>query len=254
MNYFTSDPLQTFWLIGSFVVWAALLFGGFVRGRPTASNPQRIPRLARIGSSVALVSAAWSLFWLARSSPHGGYAALIAIGMTLDFIGDSILAGFIGVSTPDNATLGGIAMFGIGHIAYIGAILLLATIERLADTAHLVSTTALWLVIGVAGWYAPVFRGRQNDGLTAQHLAALPYALLLASVAGIASGLAIQDARFLGLAAGTALFVISDLILAGILFKAWTFPGIHDVVWLTYGPAQALIVGTMVIGLVIPRT
>jgi hypothetical protein len=254
MNYFARDPLQTIWLVGSFMVWAVLLFDGFVRSRPTALNPQRLSRLARLGSSAALVSAAWSLFWLARTSELGGYSALIAVGMTLDFIGDSLLAGLIRSSTPDQATLGGIALFGLGHVAYIAALLLFASIEQLVDTGRLVTTTAIWFGIGVGGWYVAVFRGRQTDRLTAQQIAALPYALLLAIVAGLASGLALQDVRFVGLAVGTALFVISDLILAGELFKTWTFAGIHDVVWLTYGPAQALIVGTAAIALAISRT
>jgi len=254
MNYIGRDPLQSIGLIGSFVVWATFLFGGFVRGHITALNPQRISRLARLVSSAALVSAAWSLFWISRASSLGSYAALIAVGMTLDFIGDSILARSTALSTPDQAILGGIALFGLGHIAYIGALLLLASTERLADSGHLASATVLWLVIGVAGWYVAVFRGRQADHFTAQHIAALPYALLLASVAGVASGLAIQDSRFVGLAMGAALFMLSDLILAGELFKTWTFPGIHDVVWLTYGPAQALIVGAAVIVLATSRS
>jgi hypothetical protein len=43
------------------------------------------------------------------------------------------------------------------------------------------------------------------------------------------------------LALGAALFLLSDLILAGELFRGWRRPGL-DVVWLTYGPAQMLIV------------
>jgi hypothetical protein len=44
------------------------------------------------------------------------------------------------------------------------------------------------------------------------------------------------------LAIGAALFLLSDLILAGELFSGLKFPLIGDVIWLTYGPAQALIV------------
>ncbi len=36
---------------------------------------------------------------------------------------------------------------------------------------------------------------------------------------------------------GGALFLASDLILAGQLFSALSFPLIGDVIWLTYGPA-----------------
>jgi hypothetical protein len=66
--------------------------------------------------------------------------------------------------------------------------------------------------------------------------------VLLASTAGLATGLATQDAAFIPLAIGTALFLLSDLILAAQLFNGLHFKMIGDVVWLTYGPAQMLIV------------
>ena len=74
------------------------------------------------------------------------------------------------------------------------------------------------------------------------HNAALPYALLLASSAGFASGLALNASVFIPLVLGCALFLVSDLILAARLFNGASFPLIDDVVWLTYGPAQMLIV------------
>ncbi|MBI5669683.1 MAG: hypothetical protein HZC41_16925 [Chloroflexi bacterium] len=41
---------------------------------------------------------------------------------------------------------------------------------------------------------------------------------------------------------------MSDLILAGELFSGINFPLIGDVMWLTYGPAQMLIVYSMIGG------
>jgi hypothetical protein len=74
------------------------------------------------------------------------------------------------------------------------------------------------------------------------HWVALPYALLLASTAGVATGLALQDTAFWPMAAGAALFLLSDLILAAQLFNGRRFRLIDDVIWLTYGPGQMLIV------------
>jgi len=54
----------------------------------------------------------------------------------------------------------------------------------------------------LAGWFFVVFRGQDP---TLVHLVALPYALLLASTAGLGSGLARQDRRFIPLALGGAL-------------------------------------------------
>ena len=51
-----------------------------------------------------------------------------------------------------------------------------------------------------------------------------------------------QSELFVLLAVGAALFLLSDLILAGGLFSDLKFPLIDDVVWLTYGPGQMLIV------------
>jgi uncharacterized membrane protein YhhN len=84
-----------------------------------------------------------------------------------------------------------------------------------------------------------VARGRT---LTPLRWAALPYALLLAGTADVATGRALQAPAFAPVALGAALFLASDLILAGQLFAGLDFPLIGDAIWLTYGPAQALIV------------
>jgi hypothetical protein len=144
-----------------------------------------------------------------------------------------------GLLPSGRSVRGGIASFGIGHLFYITAFWRYANQNGLDDLARQLIALALWLIIGAVGWYLVVGRGRP---LTPLHWAALPYALLLASTAGVASGLAWQDGRFLPLALGTALFLLSDLILAGELFAGLQFPLIGDIIWLTYGPAQMLIV------------
>ena len=68
------------------------------------------------------------------------------------------------------------------------------------------------------------------------------YDPFLASSAGFATGLALNLSLFIPLALGCALFLLSDLILAAQLFAGLSFPLIGDLVWLTYGPAQMLIV------------
>ena len=95
-------------------------------------------------------------------------------------------------------------------------------------------------LVGVAGWYIVVFRGAAPPTVLAW--SALPYALLLASTTGVATGLAVQESRFTPLVIGAALFLLSDLILAGQLFRRAHFALIGDVVWLTYGTGQMLIV------------
>jgi hypothetical protein len=99
----------------------------------------------------------------------------------------------------------------------------------------------IWWAIGFVGWYFAVFRGQEA---TALHWAALPYALLLASTAGMATSLAVQDRAYVPFAIGGALFLVSDLILAAELFNDAEFRFIGDVIWFTYGVGQMLIVMT----------
>lgn len=215
------------------VLWAILLFGGLVLGRTDAGRTRRMPLWTRIGSSAVLVVAAW--LWLGTDSLPIAYTLLIAIGMSLGLAGDLFMARLLPVP---NHVLGGMAAFGLGHVAYIAAFLTLGANLALSAGAAL-PAWRIWIVIGAAGWYLAVYRGQKA---TLLHWAALPYALLLASTAGAASGLAIQVPGLWPLALGGALFLTSDLILAARLFNGAWFPLIEDVVWLTYGPAQALIV------------
>jgi hypothetical protein len=156
--------------------------------------------------------------------------------MTLGFIGDLFMADLIPVR---DHVLDGIVAFGLGHIAYIIAFLTFGDQVGLNVSATRFGAWIIWFLIGVVGWYIVVFRGQKPTPL---HYAALPYALLLASTAGFATGLALQNSTFIPLAIGTALFLLSDLILAAQLFNNLRFYLISDVVWLTYGPAQMLIV------------
>ncbi|MEO8608676.1 MAG: lysoplasmalogenase [Chloroflexota bacterium] len=218
------------------LVWAALLFGGFFFGKLNAEGTHRIPRWARMASSFTLVIVAWGWFEFAIFSRE--YILLIAIGMTLGFIGDLFMAQLVPLK---DYVLGGIGSFGLGHIAYIIAFISFGNEHNLFlenETTRWIAVFVWWL-IALAGWYIVVFRGQKHTFL---HYAALPYALLLASTAGLATGLAIHNAAFIPLAIGTALFLLSDLILAAQLFNGLHFKMIGDVVWLTYGPAQMLIV------------
>jgi hypothetical protein len=236
------NDVQRLWLIGLLILWAVFLFGGFLRGKLNADNTHRIPRWARMASSFTLVVAAWSWFAFADILPRE-YSLLIAIGMTLGFIGDLFMAKLIPVK---DYVLGGIGSFGLGHIAYIIAFIHFGNEWNFFvrnETQRWVVVFVWWL-IALAGWYVVVFRGQKHTFL---HYAALPYGLLLATTAGLATGLALHEPVFILLAIGTALFLISDFTLAAQLFNGLHFKMIGDVVWLTYGPAQMLIVYSVAI-------
>ncbi|MBK9124081.1 MAG: lysoplasmalogenase [Chloroflexi bacterium] len=219
-------------------VWAALLFGGLIVGTPNSERTGRIPTWMRMGSSLTLVVAAWTFALLLRTTPHADIALLAAAGMTLGFVGDLFMAKLI--IRSEQSVFGGIGAFGLGHVAYIAALIGIASQFGLQDAAPRWAALGLALAFGAACWYVVVLRGAASP--SALHWAALPYALLLATTAGLAGGLALQDARFIPVAIGGLLFLTSDLILAAQLFNQAYFPWISDWVWLTYGPAQMLIV------------
>jgi len=233
-----SDSFAQIWLLVLLALWAALLFGGFALGKLNAERTHRMPTWTRIASSLTLVIAAWSWYVFTRDTAVGAYSLLIAIGMTLGCLGDILLSESLPLPLKQ-PTLAGIAAFGLGHVAYIAAILSLGNARGLDAPGPRWGSEAVWLLIGLGAWYFVVNRGGKPSVL---HYAALPYALLLASTAGFATGLALQASAFAPLAIGAALFLMSDLILATELFNGRSFPFIGDIIWLTYGPAQALIV------------
>lgn len=239
-----TDITVSMWLL--LILWALLLFGGALLGRWNADETHRIPTWARIVSSFVLVVLAWNIHIL-HGEQIAPYSLLIAIGMTLGFIGDLFMARLIPVQQH---VLGGMGAFALGHIAYIAAILGLGDRLALNDAGIRIGAWLALLLVGVVAWGVVVWRGKAHSPL---HIAALPYALLLASTAGLAIGLALQDGRFIPLAIGAALFLGSDLILADQLFNGTKFRGIGDVVWLTYGPAQTLIVTSVIAAAAIAR-
>jgi len=209
------------------VVWAGLLFGGWLRGK----DPQRYRRMpvwTRMASSAVLVLLGWYGFLLAPGGDVAIYARLIAIGMSLGFAGDLLMAGLL---PAPSRVLGGIVAFGFGHAAYIAAI------AGYQPVLWWVVAVGLLAALGI--FYRVFLRKRKRSPLL---WAALVYSLLLATTALLGVSLALQAPLFGVLAVGGLLFFASDLILGLELFKHTRFRYLGDWVWLTYGPGQALIV------------
>lgn len=233
-----SETLLNPLLVVLWVVWAGLLFGGLIIGTPNSDQSARMPRWMRLTSSLTLVVAAWVFALRSGGMSHSDLSVLTAIGMTLGFIGDLFMAKLIIKSSQ--YVLGGIGAFGLGHVVYSAVLITVADRFGLNDAAPRGAALALTLIIGAVCWYIVVLRGAKTRSTL--HWAALPYALLLSATAGLAGGLALQDARFIPVAIGGLLFLTSDLILAAQLFNQAYFRWIGDWIWLTYGPAQMLIV------------
>src|SRR4051812_19051739 len=154
MLFTPANPAERMILLGALVLWAALLFGGLLLGKRNAEGTRRMPTWTRMASSFTLVVAAWLWYAFTRETAVGGYALLIAVGMTLGFLGDLFLAPVFPIAQP---TLAGIAAFGLGHVAYLVALVSFATMHGLNAPAPRWGALVVWLLIGALGWYLVVF-------------------------------------------------------------------------------------------------
>lgn len=237
----TSRLLLVIWFL-----WACVLFGGTLLSeldlsRTTSSLRDAVIMISHLGSSLLLVCAAWLWLLTFSRSPAALVVGLFAFGMTLGAIGDFFNGGVLQNAIPlPDPVLGGIAAFALGHIAYIIACVMIARRQGFSSPGKRWGAIGFWQLFAIVGWYFIVFR---TAGATGSLLVwpALPYSLLLAGTAGVATHLALEDRRFFQLAAGGILFLISDLFLAFRMFNG-DFPWATHAVWLTYGPAQMLIV------------
>lgn len=229
---------ETLWFILLWVVWAVLLFAAMALGNLGGRHGAALPTAGRMGSSVTLVVAAWLAYYLWRAGPARRVLLCLAIGITLGTVGDFFNAGLLDFVPVLHGTLGGIAAFGLGHIAYITGAIDLGRRAGIIHPAPMLAAVLAWQLVGLVGWYFVVMQGDENRDLV---WPALPYSLLLAGTAGVTSGLALVERRLSALAVGAALFLASDLILAFGLFGGH-FSHQTEAVWLTYGPGQMLIV------------
>lgn len=230
------DPI----LLALWVLWLAFLIGSLVTA---AVRPDRRVSVAgKIGSSVLLALAAWVGCFSGRPTVAAGVP--VALAMTLGLFGDLALARLLRLSQPE---LVGVAGFGLGHACYCVAILAYASRAGLTALLPMIVGLVIWWVVGVGCWYLAVWRGNEPTPL---HWATLIYALLLSTTAGLASGIGLQWSSLLPIAAGGALFVSSDLLIAADMSGEIRLPARDILVWATYGPAQMLIVYGLVLAVV----
>jgi|JI6StandDraft_1071083.scaffolds.fasta_scaffold49292_2 hypothetical protein len=229
----------TKWLVGgAAAAMVSAMAVGRLLGKPTTPDLRYLPRWLTLGQSALLSAAAWGLQRVFRNTPAADVATHLAVGMTLGTVGDVFMA-------QQNVPLG-MAAFGAGHIAYVRGLLRLSKQQQLPRPLAMGLAWGAWSVIGAAGWLGLVRLGPQ--GSSTLGWLALPYSLLLASTAGVATGLSVQEPRYWPLAAGAVIFLTSDVLIAMRLFNPSLFAAIPksirgDLVWLTYAPAQMLLVG-----------
>jgi len=246
MQPISTNPLENIVFIALLVLWLVLLGGGFIFGRYATDTKHRMPRWTRLTSSLVLVIASWFWFLIVQDTPYIQIALWFAIGMTLGFLGDLCMARIFPL---EQYVLAGMVAFGLSHIAYIVG---MTIVGRQLDIIYpRWNMLLVWWAIGLIGWFVVVF---YRSKATLLHVAALPYALLLASTTGIACGLFLEDKTFMLVALGAVLFLASDLLLAADLFDRVHFPYIGDIVWLAYGPGQMFIISGLFLKSVLLRS
>jgi len=223
--------------------WSVALLGGLLLARLLPGEFWRSAgTVGRLGSSCILVALAWWQ-WRMVQTRWKSYGLLIFQGILLGTVGDFSNAQLFAWNPLGSPTLGAIVAFGLGHICYILAILGLLRRTRPLRFFPFVFATVWWQAFAAIAWFWIVFKSPKSEGLL---WPALGYCILLAGTTSAATVLAWHRVFLLPLAGGSALFLISDLILAVGLFQG-SFPFQSEAVWLTYGPGQMLIVLSIVL-------
>ena len=225
--------------LGLWLSWALLLAGGLsARGADVGWDwLSALETELKAGSSLMLVALSWLAALFVKRDGRSPLT-LIAVGMTLGCLGDA--SPLLGRLWPDpQRTLGNMVLFGLGHVAYIRAFCLLGGGQLPVTRSRLwYAVLLLWLAVGTVLWYFAAYWGARH---AVMQIPALGYTLLLASTTGVAFGYAMANREFVPLASGAALFLTSDVLLA-----IWIFHDVvyrpFDLVWLTYGVGQMLIV------------
>jgi hypothetical protein len=111
-NVKSSVLLRVFW-----IGWLVTLLGAFVTGA-TAEYWWRGARLdMAMLSCLLLAVAAWIAWWSLRGTRVAGAMALVAVGMTLGFYGDSHVGDRLWWPPFPHKIIGGIVFYGLGHLA-----------------------------------------------------------------------------------------------------------------------------------------
>lgn len=231
--------LAALWLLWFLLLPATCAVNSLVQatGDGYAFADSHVPTFNRMASSVVLVGAGFAWWLHFRRTSWARYALLVAVGMAWGCLGDFFNADLVALGLK-NPVIGGIVSFAIGHLCYMAAMLDAAGRLKLWKPSAWIGGFACWQLFALVGWQQVVYRGSENVEL---RYPALGYTLLLAGTASMATALAWQQARFSVLAAGAAIFLLSDLVLAVRMFNP-TSPLGGDAVWMLYGPGQMLIV------------
>lgn len=244
---FPRGPLAVFW-----IAWAVLLPCNVAYWGITGDSSFNWWWFV---TSIILAMVAWQVWAWTRGVAVGAamlnekksrdilsvsrFAILIALGMTLGALPD-----IYGITPKASRPFSieplkvSLALFGLGHIAYIAGSLHMGRLIGLFKQSKAKPIMGAWLIFwwvsGLVLWYALA-----SDNHVA--IGCLAYTMLLSTTTGVMTGMAALDRRFCPMAIGTVLFLASDGFLAVRLFHKNAY-NIGDACWITYGIGEMLIV------------
>ncbi|MBX7168818.1 MAG: lysoplasmalogenase [Pirellulales bacterium] len=230
-------PLRTtFTVLG--VAWAALLTVSLLQSCLSVPWWSQARLDLRAGSCLVLAIAAWCNAWTQRREATAHAALCVALGMSLGFYGDSHVGRRLGWTPFTDPLLGGIVLYGLGHLSYVAACWLLAQLRSPVRSVAWLRWLGAWQIMALGAWAAVAL---STDRQTQLRIPTLAYTVLVAATPGAATALGRKDRAYNLLAAGAALFLVSDVLLAYQVFHD-SFPGLDELTWLSYGPGEMLIV------------
>ncbi len=218
------------WLLG---VCVALQVSGIAAGPLQSAGALSMPQWSRLPGTFLLAACAF-LLWRAARGADRRYAARIACGMFLGFLGDLVMAQVI--PSPD-AWLAGMFVFGLGHLFYVAAFVSLGCGLQVRGV-----TQVLWVLLSVAvGGLIWLWLTGGSSRASVMVSGALAYTLAICTMTGLTLALARHDRRLWRLPLGAALFLLSDTLLGCSAFGQSGGAWWSDLVWVTYVAGQALL-------------
>ncbi len=220
------------------VGWFVLLLASFLAAQTREMWWNDAKLDLRMTSCLLLVVAAWGAWWVLRRTREAGAMALVAVGMTLGFYGDSHVGDRFWWPPFSNKIVGGIVFYGMGHLAYVAACVWIRRVERLRGGLRWWTPILTWQVVALLGWAGVALTSTEEPAL---RVPTLLYTLLVAATPGFCTALAVQRPVYRAMALGGAMFLASDILLAWQVFHE-SFPFIDELTWINYGGGEMLIV------------
>ena len=149
--------------------WGLLLIVAFWRGELNRRSNLWLQR-----STALLLAVMAVIFWFGgRNTLLAGFAGFVALGMSVSFIADLIMAEIIRVP---NRVLGGILVFGVAHLIYVAGIISAGNAFGHTSGALLGPTALGFILFGIVIWMLFV---RAPEESAVLNYGALGYAILI---------------------------------------------------------------------------